>query len=267
MKIPSETLMAFIDGELEAEARAEVAAALKEDPELQAQAAQYVKLRSTLESAYASELTEPVPERLLAVLSEAANRAAPTTAPDSNVTDLGVRRAQAAREAIALRAPRNVTARWRMVSLAAGVLLAVGVGLFFWRGSQPLVVRSADGSLVASGALALGLSDELSGESRASSKVSVVLSFVAKSGDYCRAFSLAGGAEGSGLACRIKDRWEIDVLSKSSQAEAGAAGEYRTAGSSLSPEVLSEVQAQISGEALDRPAEAAARGRGWRAAR
>jgi anti-sigma factor RsiW len=38
------------------------------NPELVAQAAQYRDLRTRLESAYAPELAEPVPERLLAVL-------------------------------------------------------------------------------------------------------------------------------------------------------------------------------------------------------
>jgi hypothetical protein len=43
--------------------------------------------------------------------------------------------------------------------------------------------------------------------------------------------------------------------------------QYRTAGSSLPPAVLSAVQAQISGEPLDRAAEIVAREHGWRADR
>lgn len=48
------------------------------------------------------------------------------------------------------------------------------------------------------------------------------------------------------------------------QAAQAAASQYRAAGSSLAPAVLSAVQAQIAGEPLDRAAEIAARGRGWR---
>jgi len=126
------------------------------------------------------------------------------------------------------------------------------------------MIRAADGALVASGALARGLSEDLAGESAPFSKVSIGLSFLAKSGNYCRTFSIAHGAEGSGLACRRNGEWRIGVLSKPEGVGQSEGSQYRTAGSSLPPAVLSAVQSQISGDPLDRAAEIAARGRGWR---
>jgi hypothetical protein len=39
--------------------------------------------------------------------------------------------------------------------------------------------------------------------------VTIGLSFIAKSGDYCRTFSIAHGAEGSGLACCHGGEWQF----------------------------------------------------------
>jgi hypothetical protein len=247
MTIPNEMLMAYVDGELDPRSRAEVETALRTDPELAVRAAQYRDLRARLESAYAPELAEPVPERLLTVLRAGVNH-----------------EARARHDAAPARRKGWRSTGVRLTSMAAAVLLAVGAGLFIWRGSQSVMIRAADGALVASGALARGLSDDLAGDSAPSSKVSVGLSFVAKSGDYCRTFSIAHGAEGSGLACHRNGEWRIAVLSQPQAVGQGEESQYRTAGSSLPPAVLSAVQAQISGDPLDRAAEIAARDRGWR---
>ena len=252
MIIPDETLMAYVDGELDPSASAQLERALRADPELEARARQYRNLRTRLESAYQPELAEPVPERLLAVLH------APVR---SSVTDLDD--ARAARKAAPARTQSTAT-HWRLTSIAAGVLLAVGAGFFLWRNPQSVIIRPTHGSLVASGALARSLSQQLAGDSAPSSQVTIGLSFVAKSGDYCRTFSIAHDAKGSGLACRHNGEWQIGVLSPPQAAAQGEESQYRTAGSNLAPAVLAAVQAQIAGDPLDRAAEIAARGRGWR---
>jgi hypothetical protein len=256
MKIHDETLMAYIDGELDDAARADMETALHEDPVLADRAARHRKLRSQLESAYAAELEEPVPDRLLEMLRS-------TSGQGTSVADLGARRARAA-----LKTP---AARWngvRLTSMAAGLLLAVAGAVFLWHGSQSILERSADGSLVARGALAQGLSDQLSGDSPSASGVTVGLSFVAKSGDYCRTFSIAHGTEGAGLACRRNDHWQISVFTQPEAGGPGGSGtEYRTAGSSIPPAVLAAVQAEISGDPLDLVGEIAARERDWRPVR
>lgn len=252
MTIPDDILTAYVDGELDPVACAEVETALRTDTELAARAAKYRDLRARLESAYAPELTEPVPARLLTVLRERAPAA---------VTDLA-----------AVRAARNMASsrRWtgaRVTSMAAGVLLAVSAGLLVWRNSQSVMVRTSGTSLVASGALARSLSEQLAGEPDSSSQIVIGLSFLAKSGDYCRTFSIAQDTESSGLACRRSDRWRIEVLVQPATAGPGGGSIYRTASSSLAPEVLAAVRGQISGEPLDRAAEIRARGRKWVASR
>jgi anti-sigma factor RsiW len=67
-----ETLMAFADGELDATTRAAVDAAMREDPEVAKRVAQHRALRAKLQLAYASELDEAPPERLLAAARAAA---------------------------------------------------------------------------------------------------------------------------------------------------------------------------------------------------
>ena len=66
MSIPEETLMAYVDGELDPAARTEVEAAMRNDPTIEKRVARQRELRAKIELAYAEELTEPVPDRLLA---------------------------------------------------------------------------------------------------------------------------------------------------------------------------------------------------------
>ena len=253
MSFPDETVMAYVDGELDPRARAEVEAAMQSDPQFAKRVAQYRELRARIQSAYSPALAEPVPDRLLAVLRQAGT---------SKVVDLqGARAAMIEKRARAAPSAR----RWRYsASAAAGLLVAVGVGLFAWRQSQTLITRNADGSLVAHAALAKSLTNQLAGESEPSSAVAVGLSFVAKSGEYCRTFSIGSGESSVGLACHHQNRWDIRALAKS---ESGPAPDtqYRTASSSLPPAILGAVQAQIAGDPLDRSAEMSSRERGWSA--
>jgi hypothetical protein len=257
MSIPNETLMAYVDGELDPGARAGVEEAMRADPEIERRVSQLRNLRTRIQSAYAAELTEPVPERLLAALRQ------PGRTAESKVVDLANARGSVALKALSARPSRS---RWRYVtSMAASLFVAVGAGYFAWHRWQSVMIRELGGSLVASGPLASGLSDQLAGESATPSSVNIGLSFLAKSGDYCRTFSISGGAPGSGLACRHANQWEIRVLTQSTT-EMGDGSKYRTAGSSLSPAILAAVQDQIEGEPLDRAAEIAARQQGWRSA-
>jgi hypothetical protein len=150
--------------------------------------------------------------------------------------------------------------------MAASLLIGVGLGYFVQRHSSAILVENA-GGLVASGVLAKALSNQLSSERTRSAPVQIGLTFMAKSGDYCRTFTMAAAASSAGVACRRPDGWQVQVLA---QASGGAAGDetaatYRTAGSALSPVILDAVQQQIAGEPLDQNAEIAARQQGWRA--
>lgn len=257
MTIAEETLMAYVDGELDPAACAEVEAAMRDDPQLERRVAQHRELRAKIQRAYAPELSEAVPERLLAAARK------PARAAESNVVDL-----KEARPAIAAKVSSAQSRKplWRpVVSMAASLLIGVGVGFFAWRHSDSIMIQNARGALVASGPLARGLSEQLAGERSPASAVEIGLSFVAKSGNYCRTFTISADVSSAGLACRHSNRWEIRLLTQPGGASAGGS-EYRTASSALAPAIITAVEEQISGEALDRNAEIEARKEEWQAA-
>ena len=262
MTISEETLMAFADGELDDTARAAVELAMREDPELSKRVARHRALRERLQEGFAGELSEPVPERLTAMLRQH------PVATASNVVDLQNARAAMARAAQARAAkaregedgPRAGTS-WRAAgSIAAGVLLGLGIGYGMWRQGSVPIGRGAAGTLIANGSLAGALSQQLAAEQPGGGGVRIGVSYLAKSGEYCRTFTLAGAAPASGIACRHAAQWQIQALAQ----EAGApGGTYRTAAAALPPVVLKMIEDQIQGEPLDAAGESAARLRAW----
>ena len=256
MSISEETLMAYVDGELDPAARAQVEAAMRDDPQIEKHVAQQRELKAKIQQAYAADLTEAVPERLVAA---AHGRGL--------VSDLQVDRGQA-RAAIA---SRSLRLRWRqpqwrpIVSMAASLVIGIGVGFLAWRHSDSNMIQNAHGALVAGGPLAQGLSSQLAGDRSPTSAVEIGLSFLTKSGDYCRTFTIVGKAPSAGLACRHAERWEVRALAQSGAVKDDGS-EYRTASSSLPPAIATAVEEQISGEPLDRTGEIAARKAGWLAA-
>jgi hypothetical protein len=257
MSIPEETLMAYVDGELGPAARAQVEAAMRNDPQIEKRVAQQRELKAKIQQAYAADLTEAVPERLVA----AAHGRGPVS--DPHVVDLGQARAAIASKSLRLRWRQP---QWRPIaSMAASLLIGVGVGFLAWRNSDSNMIQNAHGALVAGGPLAQGLSSQLAGDRSPTPAVEIGLSFLAKSGDYCRTFTIVGKASSAGLACRHAQRWEVRALAQSGAVKDDGS-EYRTASSSLPPAIATAVEEQISGEPLNRTDEIAARKAGWLAA-
>jgi hypothetical protein len=260
--ISDEILMAYADGELDAAAREAVESAMREDPHIAASVARHRALRLQVQAAYAAELSEEVPQRLLT----AAKHAAATGAAANGATDTG-------RKVVNLRDPATAPydrgvprrRRWRTVgTLAASVAAGVGVGFLIWgRAGSPLV-RGADGELLARGPLAQALSSQLVAEQSSRSGVLIGLSFLAKSGEYCRTFALPAAVPQSGLACRHGEGWQVQALIQGSGGT-GSTSEFRTAGSSTPAAILTLVEGQIAGEPLDPAGERAARQRDWNA--
>jgi anti-sigma factor RsiW len=257
MTISDETLMAFADGELDDAARAAVELALRTDPQLAKRVAEHRALRQRIQAAYSAELSEPVPERLLSAAKRRAD------ASGTNVVNL-----QDARDAMArdTARARPLKTWWRPAgSIAASLIIGLGLGYGRWHQSAPLT-RNAGGALVASGQLAQGLSQQLAADGSAAAAVQIGISFLARSGDYCRTFVLSGAISPAGVACHHGQEWQILTLSQSAAGGSATAG-YRTAASEMSPAILQAVQELISGEPLDATAEAAARSKGWNSAR
>lgn len=263
MTISDETLMAFSDGELSGEERAAVERAIQDNPELEKRVARHRALRDRIKLAYSADLSEPVPDRLLA----AARRSAPAAA-SGKVVNLNEARAAVARQAArddsrAAGDESSYKPGWRSLGgIAAGILLGLGVGYGLWQQGGP-IGRNAEGVLIATGTLKSALTAQLAAEQAPAAGVRIGISFRDKSGDYCRSFALSGAATPVGIACRHGADWQIQTLMKGQAAEGG--GEYRTAGTQMPPLLLQSIEAQIAGEPLDQAAEAAARRQGWQA--
>ena len=252
MTISDEMLMAYADGELDATAREAVESAMREDPQLVERVARHSALRRRVRQAYSAVLSEDVPERLL----RAAQGAASAESKVVNLQD-----ARAPRDRSAPRARRQ----WRTAAaMAASVIVGVGVGFFLWGRTVSPLAQGADGALVARGRLAEALSNQLAAEQSRASSVQIGLSFLAKSGDYCRTFTLSGERSPSGLACRHGEQWRIQAVTQGSDGADGAS-EYRTAGSTMPEMILELVEGQVAGEPLDQAGEKAARQRNWQA--
>ena len=252
MKISDEKLLAYVDGELDAAARAEVEAAIAADPQLAQRVQQEQGLRDMLRAAYDPVMAEPMPARLLA----AARGAAPT----AKVVDLAAERAS--RKA-AVPPTRAWVGGWQQWGAMAACLV---VGVFV--GRSALIAPAGDtvatrgGQMVARGELARSLTTQLASAQAADAPVQIGLSFVSRGDEYCRTFLLRQGGA-AGLACRHGDDWQLRVWAQDSAASATAGG-LRMAASATPPAVLRAVDEQIQGGALDAEAERAALQRGWR---
>ena len=250
MTISDDTLHAYVDGELDAAARAEVEAAIAADPQLAQRVQQGQSLRGLLRAAYDPVLDEPVPARLLA--------AARGAAPVAKVVDLAAERAS--RKAMPVRAWAGGWPQWG--AMAACLVVGIFVGHSALIAPAGDAVATRDGQMVARGELARSLSTQLSSAQPGDAPVRIGLSFVSRGDEYCRTFLLRRGGA-AGLACRHGDDWQLRVLTQDPAASAGAGG-LRMAASPTPPAVLRAVDEQIQGSALDAEAERAALQRGWR---
>ncbi len=283
--IDDDLLMAYADGELDAARCAEVEALLAAQPTLAERVRRQRALRERLTAAFAPALDEPVPQRLLhavgakpaATLSAEAKPPAEMTAgavPAATVVDLAAQRARRAAGRPAANAP---AAWWRWGGVAASLALGTLLGLALaprLRDDADVsrAVATAAGGLLARGELARTLNEQPAGVDRAGGAggageagaagapgaIHVALSFVDRTGRYCRAFSVSGSA---GLACRDGADWSLQMLAPQS---AATGGDLRQAATPLPAAVLQAIDARISGSTLDAADERAALRSGWR---
>lgn len=248
MQFPDETLMAYADGELDADTRRQIEAAMASDPTIAERVAKHRALRMDLGTAFGGVLDEPVPSRLL----DAAN-STPAPARSATVTDLGAARAA--------KSGSNKSRGWswpEWTAIAASLLIGVLAGRSALQPAGSEMFAMTDGGIVATGDLSAALDEQLSG-TPSDAHFQVGLSFRAKNGSYCRSF-LAGAT--AGFACNEDAQWRVRALNA---AESQAAdGDYRMAGSELPPGVLAAIDDAMEGEALDQEQERAARARGWK---
>ncbi len=252
MKISEDTLLAYVDGELDAATRAELEAAIAADTQLARRVQQAHGLRALLRNTYDPVLDEPMPARLLA--------AAQPAAPAPKVVDLAAERAS--RKA-ASAPPRAWAGGWQQWgAMAACLVVGVFVGRSAMIGSQGDEVATRGGQMVARGELARSLTRQLASAQPADAPVQIGVSFVSRGDEYCRTFLLRPGGA-AGLACRHGDDWQLRVLTQD-KAQTTDASRLRMAASPTPPAVLRAVDEQMQGGPLDADAERAALQRGWR---
>jgi negative regulator of sigma E activity len=239
-----ERLSAWLDGALdESEAKA-LEAEMANDPALANRLAELQASDVALRAAFDAPLSEPVPDRLMALLGDA---------PSAKVIDFAA--AKTRRDAAAKPAPaRRDWAKW-------GALAATIVGGVFLI-AQPGIGPKPD---AAQATLNAALDGTASGQQVALASGGTLtpkLSFAAKDGRYCREFATGGQ---SGVACRGAAGWKVEAMVKDDAAQNGEGG-YATAGGKGA--ALDDVYARLgAGDPLDPAAEKNLIAKGWHAPR
>jgi negative regulator of sigma E activity len=257
----TETVAAYVDGEMAPVQRTAFEAALAADPQLQQAVRRQQALRRALSEAYDPVLGEPVPAALQAALQERRS---------AQVIPLAGARPPAVPAAPPVR-------RWQWPewgAMAACVVVGVLLGMRGLPGLAPqgeaprssaALAVDGRGALQAQGLLAQALDQRLAEEAAPAEAVSVGLSFKARDGRYCRSFAFTGPQATAGLACRGSSHWEVVATAAAApdSAAASAPGSYRMAATALPPRLLQALDELRAGDVLDAAGERAARQRGW----
>lgn len=240
MNYDDEKLMAYADGELDPALRAQIAAAIEQDPEIARRVAQHRALRTRMSGAFDKVLEQPVPDRL-------AHAARGATSGRDNVVPF-------AKPDALPPAPRWRAREW--LAMAASLVLGVFLAWRLLPGSG--LIEPAGGALVARGALATALDRQLASEQGREQRVTIGLTIRTRDGGYCRSFTLRDSRT-AGLACRESDEWRIPVTS----AAEIPGGEFQPAAAAVPPAVLAAIESRMAGEPLDANGERDAQRSGW----
>lgn len=225
MTLSKETLMAYVDGELPGEERAQVEAELAVNAEARAYVERQQALVRRMHASFNDILDMPVPS----ALQEAG---APQRFFQSRLWRL---------------------TSWTALPVAGALACGLLIGVML-NGSN---VVSRNGMLVARGALADALTQKVAADQSGETRIGI--SFRDKNGRYCRTFREPTMA---GVACRQGGGWAIAAAGNVAL-ETG--GEYRQAGSAMPDFLRSTVEAMIVGEPLTADGERKARDARWNA--
>jgi hypothetical protein len=229
MTLDPAIIAAFVDGELDDLTRFRIEREATSDAALAAEIARHRALKTQLTAHYGPVVDEIVPERLRALLID--------TKVD---TSLSARR-EASRA-------RFAPLQWG--AIAASLALGLALGLRPWLPAAD--VTSANGTLVASGALAQALDTQLASNQSADAVVRIGLSFRDRDGRYCRSFE---GAVVAGIGCRDGGHW---VLERTLRGRTDR--NYRQAASGA---LAADAATMMTGDPFDAATERATRDRNW----
>ncbi|MGQ0659663.1 anti-sigma factor family protein, partial [Sphingosinicella sp.] len=164
MTVDTALLLAYLDGELDAQEAKRVEDALAASAALRAELEAQRRLRDQLAAHYAPALDEAVPQQLRALL-------------EPKVVDFA-----------AARQRRFTGAWWAPTALAASLVLGIAIGRLLPAGGE---FGASDGALVARGALAEALSTQLASAQQADATTRIGVSFARADGSLCRTFASA----------------------------------------------------------------------------
>jgi len=273
MTFTDEQLMAYADGELDEEKRQQIQGAIRRDPELARRVEVHRALRESLRASYDPVLQEPVPDRLVTTARPRARAAQPNAEsreseaqPDAGSKPPGPQsdarfkpresQLDGKSNVVPLRGHRlPVRSRPKWIALAASFILgalALQLGQHFLHAP----IYTARGHILTSEDLQQALSNQLASSQSTSAWVRIGVSFLSKTGQYCRTFTLQSLA---GLACNDAGDWKVQALAHTS----APGTEYRQAGSNMPPAITQAVTDTIAGAPLDAKEEANARTQKW----
>jgi hypothetical protein len=211
VKPTPEELMAYADGELDAEHAKRIEHAIAADPALRVAVEDHRRTRAAAREAFDEMAKAPLSPGL-------SHLAGTLTAPRRPTAwNFGPRSAAEARRL------------WAPLALPAALAAALGIGVV----STALVTASSDDLIdwrngpSAGTQLARVLDRSPSGEASGSGERQTVVlaSFEAADGRFCRQFELGGGAA-DGVACRAGEGWSVIALAQ----RTGGPGAFQAAG-------------------------------------
>ncbi len=249
-----ETLMAYVDGELDAATASEVEAALADDPTASETVALFRESARLARDAYADPLNADIPARLLAPFGGAPAEPAPA----ADVVDFAARRAAR---------PAGPVRRFA-VPLAASIALAVGIAGGWTLSTQTVTPEDTGmllGSIGTESALHAALERTPSGQAVAwdGGSITPLLTFRDNDSRFCREYQATGSGsdQGSiGIACRGDARWQARFAIAARTAGNGA---FQPASGGVES-LESFVGGLMADLPLDAEAEAAALAAGWK---
>ncbi len=278
MKIDDETLIAYLDAELEDAQYDSVEAALEAVPALRARLQALVESGERLRAAYAPIVTEAVPPQLIAAILAAPLPAAAMRADTQRVTTApgATARPTAPRESAGGRGERLrawLGAGQGAIAFASLFLLAMG-GLVSYLLIEPVTVpgqiagQGDAGLRPATDGLAVALETTRSGRviSYAGRRLELVSSYTGQDGGLCREYVLHHPSPRArvetGIACKDDAQgWQI-AFSTAEKMQTQADGSYATA-SDATHEAIDGFIAASGLYALDEEAERRFIDKGW----
>ena len=262
MKLSDEKLMAFVDEELSAEEAQQIKREVEANAEYQAKVDQFKQTKALLGNAYEQILQEPIPQKLLDMLSNSGR--GETDNQIDKIINLNERRS----------AKSSTFAKpLQQVAIAASVALMIGGFAGYQLGSDATdlthqLARADAGFMVAGNPLYEALesvpSNTVYRTATEGDIIKPIMSFKATDNRFCREFEINSDSSISvGVACRSGNKWQVEVLLAAGQRVVGDVN-YQPA-SGYSEAALNAVLDNMwNGDAFDIEQERNLIDNGWR---